>query len=110
LAAFAAAPPNDDLKTFQVILIPSSFVDDKVPNPDKKITLRIVGAEGAPPIATAYASQASKIYETLKDPTAGLLRYGNPQPCTVVMEWNRREDPKKPYLEIVEIKAFTWNP
>lgn len=110
LAAFAAAP-NDDMKTFQVIVVPSPYSEDgKVPNADKKITLRLDGSETGHPIAIAYTSNASKISETLKDPTAGLLRYGSPKPCTIVMEWNRREDPKKPYLEVVDIKAFTWNP
>jgi hypothetical protein len=109
LAAFAAAP-NDDLKTFQVFLTPSPFADDTVPNPNKKITLRLDGAETGNTIATAYASHTSRIFETLKDPTAGLLRYGSPKPCTIVLEWNRREDPKRPYLEVVDITAFTWNP
>lgn len=99
------------MKIFQVFVFPSPFCENgKVPDAGKKITMRLDGSEIGNTIATAYISKASKISETLSDPTAGLLRYGSPKPCTIVMEWNRREDPEKPYLEVVDIKAFTWNP
>ncbi|MFD2255205.1 hypothetical protein ACFSSA_00825 [Luteolibacter algae] len=104
-----AASPGKDAGTFQVIISAGAFCYDDVPNPEKKFTLKILAREDAKEIAKAYFGKKSKIGYMLEDETSGLA-YGQPKPCTVFMRWNTEEDPEKPFLEALDIKALNWNP
>lgn len=45
----------------------------------------------------------------LRDENSG-FSYGQPKSCTVLMRWNTEEDPVRPFLEALDIKALNWNP
>ena len=45
----------------------------------------------------------------LEDEASGFA-YGQAKACTVFMRWNTEEDPLKPFLEALDIKALNWNP
>ena len=109
LAAFAAAPqPKGGL--FYAIVYPVPICGDpRVPNRQKKLTLRLLPHENSTEIIQAHASRVSKIGETLKS-SAYDLNYGKPKACVVLLGWNTDEEPGSPYLEALDIQAFHWNP
>ena len=109
LAAFAKAP-SDKSGVFQVIVWPlASCFDERVPDREKKLTLKLLPQEDSKEIAMAYFSRQSKIAEMLEDGTYS-LSYGRAKACTVVLRWNMEENPDMPYLEAIELKRLDWNP
>jgi hypothetical protein len=108
--AVYAARPSDKGGDFQVIAYPvASCLDPKIPNPEKKLTLKLLARDTGKEIALAYFSKMSKIHEMLEDGTYS-LSYGKAKSCTVMLRWNTEEDPKYPYLEALTLKALDWNP
>ncbi|MFD0895854.1 hypothetical protein KBB96_07895 [Luteolibacter ambystomatis] len=85
----------------------------KIPNNDKKFTLKLRGDDATdnklPAIAIAYSGKASAIGEMLQNADSG-LRWGSPKACTIVLNWNTKDDPAHPYLEANSIKSLSWNP
>ena len=104
-----AEKPTEGEGTFQVIISAGAFCHDDVPSPEGKYTLKILSREDTPEIARAYFGKNSRIGDMLEDETSGLA-YGQAKPCTVVMRWNMEEDPDKPFLEALDIRALNWNP
>jgi hypothetical protein len=64
--------------------------------------------DGPTEISRAYFNRASKIGAMLQDDSSG-LRYGQSIACTLVLRWNTEEDPERPFLEAIDIKALDWN-
>lgn len=109
LEAYAKAP-TDKPGYFQVIVSAlASCNDEHVPNREKKLTLKLLPQDNAKEIAKAYFGRQSKIHELLENGTYE-LSYGKAKACTVMLQWNLEEQPDKPYLEALSIKAFDWNP
>lgn len=104
-----ASQPVKESGTFQVIISAGAFCYDAVPQAEKKYTLKILAREDAKEIAKAYFGKASNIGYMLEDESSGLA-YGQAKACTVFMRWNMDDDPDKPYLEALDIKALNWNP
>lgn len=104
-----AEKPTPEAGTFQVIISAGAFCRDDVPAPDMKYTLKILSRDDTQEIAKAYFGKNTKIGVMLEDETSGLA-YGQVKPCTVLMRWNMEENPNKPFLEALEIKALNWNP
>ncbi len=109
LAAYAKTP-SDKAGVFQVIVWPlASCFDERVPDREKKLTLKLLPQEDSKEIAMAYFGRQSKIAEMLEDGTYS-LSYGRAKACTVVLRWNTEENPEMPYLEAIELKSLDWNP
>lgn len=104
-----AEKPSEEAGTFQVIISAGAFCYDDVPSPEKKYTLKILSREDTKEIAKAYFGKFSTIGAMLEDETSGLT-YAQAKPCTIFMRWNTEEDPQKPFLEALDIKALDWNP
>lgn len=104
-----AQSPTAESGVFQVIISAGAFCYDDVPGADKKFTLKILSREDTKEIAKAYFGRNSKIGEMLEDESSGLA-YGQAKACTVFMRWNTDEDPQKPFLEALDLKALNWNP
>jgi hypothetical protein len=104
-----AEKPTEEPGTFQVIISAGAFCHEDIPAPELKYTLKILSREDTEEIASAYFGKRSKIGEMLEDEASGLA-YGQAKPCTVLMRWNMDEDPEKPFLEALDIKALNWNP
>lgn len=109
LAAYAKTPSNK-AGTFQVIISPvASCNDEKVPNREKKLTLKLLPRDNTKEIARAYFGRQSKIGSMLEDGTYS-LSYGKARACTVMLRWNAEDNPQAPYLEALNLKSLDWNP
>lgn len=104
-----AEKPTEEAGTFQVIISAGAFCYDDVPSPEKKFTLKILSREDTKEIAKAYFGKFSTIGAMLEDETSGLT-YAQAKPCTLLIRWNMEDDPEKPFLEALDIKALDWNP
>jgi hypothetical protein len=109
LQAFAAAPtaaPQD----FYVIMDPRvKCFDYKIPNADKKCTFFLRSHIQGKDIVTAYANELSDVRQEFNDPLGG-LRWKNPIPVVLTLQWNTAEDIARPFIEVIAIKAKSWNP
>ena len=109
LAAYAETA-SDLSGTFQVTILPlASCSDEKVPNRQKKLTLKLLPQDDAKEIALAFFDKDSKIARMLEDGTYS-LSYGKAKACTVVLRWNTEERRATPFLEVVDLKTLDWNP
>jgi RecG-like helicase len=109
LAAYAAKP-TDKAGVFQVIVSAlASCTDPKIPNREKKLTLKLLARDNTKEIAQAFFSRQSKIHEMLEDGTYS-LSYGKAKSCTVMLRWNTEDSAEYPYLEAIALKALDWNP
>lgn len=59
-------------------------------------------------VARAYFGKKSAIAAVLEDGSFR-MSYGQALPCRVLLRWNADENPRQPYLEAVEIRAFEWS-
>lgn len=102
--------PSTMPQDFYVIMdARSRCFDDAVPNAAKKSTFFLRAHNSGADIATAYANEQSATRKLFDDPIDG-LKWKNPIPVVVTLQWNTSEDSKRPFLEIMEIKAKNWNP
>lgn len=109
LAAYAAKPIERAGEFQAIVYAVASCSDPKIPNRDKKLTLKLLARDNTKEIAQAYFGKLSKIGEMLEDGTYS-LSYGNAKSCTVLLRWNTEDVPEYPYLEAVAVKALDWNP
>ncbi|MGB6223395.1 hypothetical protein [Haloferula sp.] len=104
-----ASTPTEGAQTFNVIMeaMPRCF-EENIPNPSKKFTYKLSGSNVGRAIARAYASLNSSLAEQLWTPDSR-IRWGKRIRATVTLQWNTREDPSQPYIELMEIKGLDWN-
>jgi hypothetical protein len=107
LAEFAKKPstaPQD----FHVIMDARiKCFDDKIPNSDKKCTFFLRAHITGEDIATAYANELSETRKEFDNPLNG-LKWKNPMPVIITLQWNTTEDYTRPFLEVIEIKSKSW--
>ncbi|MEO5713119.1 MAG: hypothetical protein ABIT37_06490 [Luteolibacter sp.] len=109
LAAYAKTP-SDKAGVFQVIISAvASCYDERVPNREKKLTLKLLPRDQTKEIASAYFGRQSKIGMMLEDGTYS-LGYGRAKACTVLLRWNTEDNAATPYLEAIDLKRLDWNP
>ena len=109
LAAYASSP-TDKAGIFEVFVSPlASCNDPKVPNSEKKYTLKLLPRDQRKEIARAYFGKQSKIGQMLEDRTYS-LSFGKGLACTVMLHWNTEDRPETPYLEALDITSLDWNP
>ena len=109
LAAYAKNP-SDKAGLFQVtVSAVASCNEEHVPNPEKKLTLKLLSRDNTKEIARAYFGKQSKITEMLENGTYS-LSYGKAKACTVMLRWNTEDNPSMPYLEALTLKTLDWNP
>lgn len=108
LAAYAATP-SDKSGIFQVVVYAvASCTDPSIPNRERKLTLKLLSSDNTREITRAYFGRQSKISEMLEDGNYS-LNYGNAKACSVMLRWNREDNPAQPYLEAIAIKSLDWN-
>lgn len=111
--------PAEGMRTFHVVAEAVPRCDDpKVPDAAKKLTVRLLANDGlrdeanrpdpSKDLAYAYAGKLSPIGEMLNDASSG-FHWGRPQTCVVTLQWNKSDDPQKPYLELVRLDSLSWN-
>ncbi len=109
LAAYAESP-TEKPRTFHVIAWPlASCFESTVPEPRKKLTLKLLSQEGSGETALAYCGRQSRIAAMLEDGNQSLA-YGKSKPCTITLRWNTEENPGMPFLEAVAVNSPDWNP
>jgi hypothetical protein len=110
LAAFASSP-SDKTGIFEVVVtaVAKTTSDQKIPNHEQKLWLKLLPRDNEKEIASAFFTKGSKLGEMLTDDSSG-FRYGQARPARISLRWNREEDPQMPFLEVIDIKDFRWNP
>lgn len=106
-----AATPDKEIATFHVILEAiSGCYDHGVPDAENKFTFKLLPGPFAKDISRAYVSNlpTSRFRQMLDNPESN-LRWGMRIRATVSLHWNQTEDPKRPFLEVLEIKALNWD-
>jgi hypothetical protein len=110
LHGFTRGPNALDPATFHAIIEPvPGCHEGGVPNPDRKFTLRLLPSTIGKETSRAYVSTGSRFKKLVEDP-ASSLRWGVRIRATVTLQWNHKEDPEKPYLELIDINSLGWNP
>lgn len=109
LLAFAAEPGDNKQGTFQVLVTANKCNDSSIPNYEKKISLKVIGEPTGREIITTYAGRASVIGDMLDNDQSG-FGWGRAKACTLLLNWNVKDNPAHPYIEACTIKALNWNP
>jgi hypothetical protein len=110
LDAFTRQPNTQDPTRFHVILEPViGCHEDGVPNADRKFTLKLLSSNFGKETARAYCANSSRFREMVEKPDYP-IRWGIRVPATVTIQWNHKEDPTMPYLELMDINSPDWNP
>jgi len=110
LSTFTRQPNTLDPARFHVILRPEiGCHEDGIPNPDRKFTLKLLSSNFGKETARAYCSNNSRFREMMEKPDYP-IRWGVRVPATITIQWNHKEDPTMPYLELIDINSPDWNP
>lgn len=108
LAGYAKSP-SDKMGLFHVIVWPlASCYDERVPNREKKLTLKSLPQANAKEIALVYLGRQSKIAQMLTDGTCRVA-YGKAKACTVMLRCNTEDNSNMPYLEAIALSSLNWN-
>ncbi len=109
LAQFTREPNDRDPAVFHVILEPVNIcAETNIPNPDRKFTFRLLPSQFGKETARVYASNGSRFRTMVDEPTYP-IRWGSRVRATVTIQWNRTEDPEKPFLEMIDINSPDWD-
>lgn len=96
--------------SFHVYLEPIDGCYEKdIPGADRRFTFKLLPSPFGKETARAYATNASRFRKLVDDP-AFPIRWGMRRRATVTLEWNHKEDPAKPFLELVDLNSPDWNP
>lgn len=106
LAAFAAGPQDGERTLRTVVSIFDFCNSPEVPNPENKKTVKLSRTRGGTDLFKAYFGKASPLGGKLE--RMG-LKYGLATPATLTLKWNTREDPSKPFIEVMDVKSLDWN-
>lgn len=110
LQEFTGGPNLKDPTRFHVILEPViGCHEERIPNPERKFTFKLLASPFGKETARAYASNGSRFRKMVEEPTFP-IRWGIRGRATVTIQWNHAEDPTMPYLELVDINSPDWNP
>jgi hypothetical protein len=109
LREFAKKPSSAPQDFYVIMDARVKCFDDKIPNSDKKCTFFLRPHIAGEDIATAYANEISSTRKEFDNPLTG-LKWKNPMPVLVTLQWNTTEDYTRPFIEVIEIKSKTWSP
>jgi len=104
-----AKTPSDEPQDFYVIMDARvKCIDNAIPGAHKKSTFFLRAHNTGEDLATAYADEQSTTLKLFDNPLEG-LKWKNPMPAIVTLKWNKTEDGKRPFLELMAIKSTNWN-
>ena len=81
--------------------------DEIIPDWDKKSFLKLRTHPRMAPRLIAYFNRRSELAKEISQPDA--LPWGESGICTVTVRWNT-DLPDRPFVELVKMEGFTWNP
>ena len=103
-----AKHPSADPRTFHAVADAYKHCfDDSIPNPETKSFIKLRCHPRITPRLKAYFDQQSNIAAEIARPEG--LPWGSTGICTVTVKWNTSV-PGRPYVELVDLVGFTWNP
>lgn len=110
LAAFTREPNTSPPTLFHVYLEPiDGCYEQDVPGADRKFTFKLLSSPFGKETARAYAANASRFRAMVEEPSYP-IRWGMRRRATITLEWNHKEDPAKPFLELVDLNSPDWDP
>ena len=109
LAQYAKTPTEEPRDFYVIMDARVKCSDNAIPNARKKSTFFLRSHNTSENLATAYANEQSAPCKAFDNPLEG-LKWKNPMPAIVTLQWNTTEDDKRPFLEVLVIKAKNWNP
>ena len=110
LAAFTREPNPSAPTLFHVYLEPiDGCYEKEVPGAERKFTFKLLSSPFGKETARAYAANASRFRAMVEEPTYP-IRWGMRRRATITLEWNHKEDPAKPFLELVDLNSPDWDP
>jgi hypothetical protein len=81
--------------------------DEIIPDWDHKSFLKLRNHPRMPPRLIAYFNRKSPLADKISSP--GALPWGESGICTVSVSWNTT-DPERPFVELLDVIGFTWEP
>lgn len=109
MAEFTREPNQLPPSRFHVYLEPIDGCYEDIPGADRKFTFKLLSSPFGKEAARAYASNVSRCRTLVNDPTYP-IRWAMKRRATVTLQWNHKEDPAKPFLELVDLNSPDWNP
>ena len=107
LASFAAKPQAGP-RTFHVVADAYKHCfDEYIPDWNRKSFLKMRNHPRMSPRLIAYFNRNSQLAEEISQPDA--LPWGESGICTVTVQWNI-DVPERPFVELVKVVGFTWEP
>ena len=81
--------------------------EDNIPDSAQKSYIKLRQHEQVTPRLQAYFGKTSAIATQISQPDG--LPWGRSGICTVTVKWNT-DHPGRPYIELVRVDGFTWDP
>lgn len=107
MAVFGHAPVEGE-RTFHVVADAYKHCfDERIPDAAKKSFIKLRAHPQFTPRLKAYFGSNSQLAEQIARPNG--LPWGSSGVCTVTVKWNT-STPDLPFVELVRIDGFTWNP
>lgn len=107
MAVFGHAPVEGE-HTFHVVADAYKHCfDERIPDAAKKSFIKLRAHPQFTPRLKAYFGSDSQLAEQIARPNG--LPWGSSGVCTVTVKWNT-STPDLPFVELVRIDGFTWNP
>ena len=100
--------PTPGHRTFHVVGDPYKLCfDDNIPDPDNKSFIKLRHRQSESPRLKAYFPSSGVLAQEFAKPDG--LPWGTSGICTVTVRWNT-DTPRMPFVELVALDGFTWQP
>jgi hypothetical protein len=107
LSAFVKKPTAGTLDFYTIMEAHPHCFMPEIPNSDKKSTFHLRAHINGEIIASTYANEKSSVLDEFADSLTG-LKWRNPSPVVVTLQWNTSESPTRPFIELIAIKSKDW--
>lgn len=78
-----------------------------IPDHGNKASIKILAYNQGDEIAVAYINYASELFKLIEDQKTK-LRWNEPTRAKITLKWNLKEDPTRPFLEVIKIYSLDW--
>lgn len=111
LAEFTREPNQLPPTLFHVYLEPidGCYEKEEVPGAERKFTFKLLSSPFGKETARSYVANASRFRTLVEDPSYP-IRWAMKRRATITLQWNHKEDPAKPFLELVDLNSPDWDP
>ena len=107
IARFGAVPIKGEHTFHAIVDAYKRCYEDNIPGSAQKSYIKLRQHEQVTPRLQAYFGKTSAIATQISQPDG--LPWGRSGICTVTVKWNT-DHPGRPYVELVRVDGFTWDP